>query len=177
MEVDSSHEVVSQAQDEAANQFRQPPLIDVATEHAKREVSVASNRDHDEPDASENGAHGDEVGEIDRIGIGRAVAQGAKSRFGHGTVARHVGRQGPGGDEGLETLDDPFAGDSDGAVFRRVMTQPREVLGPFGERQGFPEAQRPGSMEVLEHPGSRRGEPGVIDVVVVDDDPEWRVLN
>ncbi len=71
---------------------------------------------------------------------GWALAQRAESGFGHGAVARHVRRQRPGGDEGPEALDDPVAGDGDGTVLRRVMTQPREVLGAFGKRQGFPEA-------------------------------------
>ncbi len=78
------------------------------------------------------GAHGDEVGDIERVGGGWALAQRAESGFGHGAVACHVKRQRPGGDEGPEALDDPIAGDGDGTV------QPREVLGAFGKRQDSP---------------------------------------
>ena len=140
VKVHGRHKVVRQAQDEAANQGRQSPFIDVAAEDAKREVCVAANSDHDEPDAPEDGAHGNEVGDVDRIGVGGALAQSAKGSGGHGAVARRVRGQRPWSDEGTETLNDPVARDGDSPMLRGVMAQAGEVLRAFGQRQGFPEA-------------------------------------
>ena len=52
VEVDGVHEIVRQAQDEATHHGRQPPLIHVSAENAEREVGIAPNGDHNEPDAT-----------------------------------------------------------------------------------------------------------------------------
>ena len=60
---------------------------------------------------------------------------------------------------------------------RGVMAQAREILGTFCKSQRFPEAQRPGAVEVLEDPRGRRRQAGVVHVIMVNNDPEGRVLD
>ena len=52
------------------------------------------------------------------------------------------------------------------------MAQAREILGPFRKSQRFPEAQRPGTVEMLKDPRGRRRQAGVAHVIMVNNDPE-----
>ena len=74
MEVDGGHEIVRQPHDEATHQGRDPPFIHVTAENAKCEVGIAANGDHDEPDATEDGTHRGEEGEVEGAGVGGGLA-------------------------------------------------------------------------------------------------------
>ena len=77
VEVNGSHEILHQVKDEPTNQSRESPIVDIATKDAERELCVTADSDHDEADATKNGAHGGQVGKVKRISIRRALAQGA----------------------------------------------------------------------------------------------------
>ena len=77
VEVNGGDEVVRQTKDKPADQFGEAPIIDIPTQDAERELGIAPNRNHDEADATKNGAHGGQVGNVKRISIRRALAQGA----------------------------------------------------------------------------------------------------
>ena len=77
VEVNGGHEVVRQAEDEPTNQSREAPIIDIATQDAKREVCVTADSDHDEAD---NGAHGGQVGKVKRICIRKGPRGGREGR-------------------------------------------------------------------------------------------------